>query len=312
MARGSIPTFDFEALLAGAGVSAVDNDASSPHSPSVQFQEPAKDEAMPDAVPGRRKRGSDAAELGQPPAPLSQRCRSFGESSLAQALPSVSPPGPPPPLPAGGPPPIPGPPPALPENFGPGAAQGVPPPPHGRPSGRVSLPPRGDGSHLASSAPPDMREVQLGGAGDVSGGRRGSVPTTMEGHLMKYSGGKSGLSLGAMLNKPDKRWCVLAPGGVFEWHKEQAHKEQGAEAAGSLRVLGCALKLLDDGESFTLHGTDRTLTLRASSDSEARKWGRALLASGTSSESRARTLLSRVSDQLIACLIRRLTLRTPR
>jgi protein-tyrosine phosphatase len=116
------------------------------------------------------------------------------------------------------------------------------------------------------------REVKGMGLGDGE-----ELAVVHEGELIKRSGGKSGVSLGGLLNKADQRRFALMSDNTLRWYKGDA-----SEPSGALHVGQCTLRRERDGLSFALQSTDRKLALQATKKREAEAWAVALIAAGAS------------------------------
>ena len=110
---------------------------------------------------------------------------------------------------------------------------------------------------------------------------------TMKGWLEKSSAGKKELSLGQVLGKWDRRFCLI-DGAILGWHKTEA--EAGAVPQGFVEVAECTVTR-DTTHQFSVHASDRTLSLRAAAEDEVHRWLVALAGAGCAVGAAARAPL---------------------
>eukprot|EP00966_Prymnesium_polylepis_P182104 4218397-Prymnesium_polylepis.1 len=87
------------------------------------------------------------------------------------------------------------------------------------------------------------------------------------GWLEKKSGGKVKSTVGNMLAKWDRRWCVIV-GGIFCYFKSEDEATAGI-AAGILDVHGASVQNDADERCFSIRARARVLALRTASADEA-------------------------------------------
>ena len=109
----------------------------------------------------------------------------------------------------------------------------------------------------------------------------------MKGWLEKSSAGKKELSLGQVLGKWDKRYVAI-DGAILGWHKTEA--EAGAVPQGFVEVAECTVTR-DTTHQFSVHASDRTLSLRAAAEDEVHRWLVALAGAGCAVGAAARAPL---------------------
>ena len=109
----------------------------------------------------------------------------------------------------------------------------------------------------------------------------------MKGWLEKNSAGKKELSLGQVLKHWDRRYCLI-DGAILGWHKTEA--EAGAVPQGFVEVAECTVTR-DTTHQFSVHASDRTLSLRAAAEDEVHRWLVALAGAGCAVGAAARAPL---------------------
>ena len=111
---------------------------------------------------------------------------------------------------------------------------------------------------------------------------------TMQGHLLKNSGGKKAdaksvgsvrprrSSFGNAMSKWEKRYFVLDQHSMLRYYK----KEGDDQAKNELNCQGALLSVLQRDSAFCIETRDRVLSLRAESDTQRSAWICALLQAG--------------------------------
>jgi small GTP-binding protein len=131
----------------------------------------------------------------------------------------------------------------------------------------------------------------------------GSLPTPPEmpaeqeppvlpfsGWLMKQSGGKlRGGSVGNALAKWDRRWFLISGNGAPLCYYKDAQQLGGtkrlAKPAGTVEMSGSSIERTGGGDgTFSVHSSQRVLTLKADNDAKMQAWARAMVAAGAYAE----------------------------
>jgi len=107
----------------------------------------------------------------------------------------------------------------------------------------------------------------------------------MEGWLLKSSGGKDQhrKTFGNVLNKWEKRWCVLRGGStMLYYYKNERDADKGLPPSGGVDCHGSSVERVTSAGNieFLLHTADRVLALRATNEDVFKMWVAAIVSAG--------------------------------